>query len=129
MLQTSGKRKSAIARAVLKSGTGKVTFNRIPIELVEPRLARLKLKEPLILAGDAMKKVDIAVTVKGGGFIGQSDAARVAIGKALVQQFPDLKEVLINYDRQLLISDVRRKEPRKPNSHGKARSKTQKSYR
>jgi len=129
MLQTSGKRKSAIARAVLKSGTGKVTFNRIPIELVEPRLARLKLKEPLILAGDAMKKVDIAVTVKGGGFIGQSDAARVAIGKALVQQFPDLKEVLLNYDRQLLISDVRRKEPRKPNSHGKARSKTQKSYR
>ena len=101
MLQTSGKRKSAIARAVLKSGTGKVTFNRIPIELVEPRLARLKLKEPLILAGDAMKKVDIAVTVKGGGFIGQSDAARVAIGKALVQQFPDLKEVLLNYDRQL----------------------------
>ncbi len=129
MLQTSGKRKSAIARAVLKSGTGKVTFNRIPVDLVEPRLARLKLKEPLILAGDAIKKVDIDVTVRGGGFIGQSDAARVAIGKALVQQFPDLKEILLNYDRQLLISDVRRKEPRKPNSHGKARSKTQKSYR
>ena len=82
-----------------------------------------------ILAGDAMQKVDIDVAVNGGGFIGQADAARVAIGKALVQQFPDLREVLLKYDRQLLISDVRRKETRKPNSHGKARSKTQKSYR
>ena len=40
-----------------------------------------------------------------------------------------LKEIFLNYDRNLLVADVRRKEPSKPNRHGQARSKVQKSYR
>lgn len=129
MIKTSGKRKRAIARAFLKKGSGTVRINKVLLDLIQPKMARMKLREPIILAGDAMQKVDIDVSVSGGGVIGQADAARVAIGKALVEQFPDLKETFLDYDRTLLISDVRRKETRKPNCRGKARSKRQKSYR
>lgn len=129
MVQSSGKRKSAIASAILTKGKGNIRINKINLDLIQPKLARLKLKEPVILAGEAISKVDIDVTVRGGGIIGQADASRVAIGQALIQEFPELKEKLLQYDRTLLISDVRRKETRKPNSHGKARAKRQKSYR
>ena len=51
-VHTSGKRKTAIARGTVKEGTGRVKVNRKPVELYEPELARLKLFEPLELAGD-----------------------------------------------------------------------------
>ena len=47
-VNTSGKRKAAIARAVVKEGTGKVTINKIPVEIYTPELAKLKIMEPLI---------------------------------------------------------------------------------
>ena len=46
-VNTSGKRKTAIARAVVKAGTGKVTINKVPIQVFTPELARLKIEEPL----------------------------------------------------------------------------------
>src|SRR3989338_5311967 len=110
-IHTSGKRKSAIARAVVKQGTGIVRLNSVPIDLVEPRMSRLKLMEPLILAGDVAGKVNIDVSVIGGGISSQAEASRLAIAKTL------------------LVAEVRRKEPSKPNRHGQARSKVQKSYR
>jgi len=130
-IHTSGKRKSAIARAVVKQGTGIVRLNSVPIDLVEPRMSRLKLMEPLILAGDVAGKVDISVSVIGGGISSQAEASRLAIAKALVNftKNDKLREVFLNYDRNLLVADVRRKEPSKPNRHGQARSKVQKSYR
>jgi len=131
IVHASGKRKRAIARATLREGKGKIKINNIPLDLYEPKLARLKLREPLILAGDTVNKLDIEVNVKGGGISSQADASRLAIAKALVDYAKGgkLKEKFLAYDRNLLVADVRRKEVTKPNRHGQARSKTQKSYR
>ncbi|MBI2557899.1 30S ribosomal protein S9 [Candidatus Woesearchaeota archaeon] len=130
-IHASGKRKTAIARATLKQGNGLVRINGTPVESVHPKISMLKLREPLILAGDVANKVDIDVSVVGGGISSQADASRLAIAKALVVYAKNdkLKEVFLNYDRNLLVADVRRKEPAKPNRHGQARSHVQKSYR
>jgi small subunit ribosomal protein S9 len=130
-INTSGKRKRAIARATLKQGSGLIRVNHIPIDFLEPKMSRLKLREPLILAGDVANKVDIDVSVAGGGITSQAEASRLAIAKALVifTKSDKLKEVFLNYDRNLIVADIRRKEPAKPNRHGQARSKVQKSYR
>lgn len=128
-INTSGKRKRAIARATLKQGTGRVRVNKFLIDLFEPELLRLKLKEPLLLAGDSLKGVDIEVNVSGGGMSSQAEAARLAIAKALVEHNKKLEKTFLDYDRHLLVADVRRKETRKPGCRGKARSKRQKSYR
>jgi small subunit ribosomal protein S9 len=128
--QTSGKRKRATARAVLTPGKGNVFVNGKPSTLITPELAQLKMLEPVILAGKAAEKYDIHVTVQGGGVNGQAEAVRLAISRALSEAVGDkLKNVYLEYDRALLIADVRRKESSKPNSHGKARAKRQKSYR
>jgi len=130
-LHTSGKRKTAIARATLRQGSGIVRINKIPVNLIGQKTSMLKLLEPLILAGDVAGKVDIDVNVSGGGITGQAEASRLAIAKALVNfaKGDKLKDVFLNYDRNLLVADVRRKEPAKPNRHGQARAKVQKSYR
>ncbi|MGM5480796.1 MAG: 30S ribosomal protein S9 [Nanobdellota archaeon] len=125
----SGKRKTAIARATLKSGSGKVTINNLSLDAFTPAMARLKLKEPIILAGNDASKVDISINVHGGGIMSQTDAARLAIGRVLVEKYPKLKETFTDYDRQLLVADVRRREVSKPNSQGNPRAKRQKSYR
>ncbi len=129
VINTSGKRKRSIARATLKKGSGKVKVNNKPIDVIEPRMARLKIEEALILAGDTAKKVDINVNVEGGGFMSQADAVRVAICRALSEFSSSLKKVFLDYDRNLLVADTRRKEMSKPNRHGRARAKRQKSYR
>ena len=82
-----------------------------------------------MLAGDLANGVDIHVSVNGGGFNAQAEAARLAIARALVKHSKKLEKVFLTYDRHLLVADVRRKETRKPNTHGKARAKRQKSYR
>jgi small subunit ribosomal protein S9 len=127
---TSGKRKSAVARAHIKKGSGRVRINSIPLEIYGNELSRLKIQEPLILAGDRISKVDINVNVHGGGYMGQASAARTAIARALVEYFDDreLTAVLRQYDRSMLVNDPRRKLPKKPLGRG-ARKKRQKSYR
>ena len=128
---TSGKRKRAIARAILKPGNGIVKINNKLLDFYEPKLSRLKLREPLVIARDLANKVNIRVNVVGGGISSQADASRLAIAKALVEysKSDKLKEQFLNYDRNLLVADIRRKEPAKPNRHGQARAKRQKSYR
>lgn len=127
----SGKRKSSIARATVTEGKGKITINNTDLNVYEPKLYRMRIREPLILSGDKAEKIDITVKVSGGGICGQADAARLAIAKAMSSFFKDSKldETFLSYDRQLLVADIRRKETRKPNCHGKARAKRQKSYR
>lgn len=131
IVQKAGKRKSAIAKATIKPGKGNVTINNIPLEIYTPELARLRIKEALILAGSISNKIDIKVRANGGGVMSQADAIRLAIGRCLVEYTKDdkLKETFLEYDRQLLVADVRRKETTKPRTHGKARAKRQKSYR
>ncbi|MGN1044926.1 MAG: 30S ribosomal protein S9 [Candidatus Methanomethylophilaceae archaeon] len=129
-VNTSGKRKAAIARAVVKEGTGKVTINKIPVEIYTPELAKLKIMEPLELASDRAAKVDISVNVNGGGVMGQAAAIRTAIARGLVEFYKDeeLESMFRAYDRTLIINDDRRKLPKNPLGPG-ARAKKQKSYR
>jgi small subunit ribosomal protein S9 len=130
VVNTSGKRKEAVARCVVSAGNGKVRINNVPIEIYTPELARLKIMEPMALAGDKATKVDVSVNVAGGGFMGQAEATRTAIAKGLVDFLKDeeLEKLFKDYDRSLLISDPRRKLPKKPLGRG-ARKKRQKSYR
>lgn len=130
-IQVSGRRKSAIARASISDGKGIIKVNNVPLEAIDPKMIQLKIQEPLILAGDKAKKFDINVHVAGGGPTGQADAVRLAIARALCEATKDekLKQLLVSYDRQLLVADVRRREMRKPNTRGRARAKRQKSYR
>ena len=131
IIHVSGKRKTAIARATLKEGKGEVKINNIMLDSFEPKFARMKIKEPLLIAGDAAKKVSIQIGVRGGGVVSQAEASRLAIARALIEysKSDKLKEEFLNYDRHLLVADTRRKEAAKPNRHGQARAKRQKSYR
>jgi len=127
-INTQGKRKRAIARASLKEGKGKIKVNGRFLDNYSNQMFKLKILEPVILAEDVAKKVDISINVNGGGINGQADAARLAIARALVNYDKKLEKVFSDYDRLLLVADVRRKETRKPND-SKARAKRQKSYR
>ena len=130
-VHTSGKRKTAIARGTVKEGTGRVKVNRKPVELYEPELARLKLFEPLELAGDDLvNSVDINIRVVGGEIMGQAEAARMVIAKGLVEYTGDmnLKDRYVQYDRTMLVGDPRRSESKKFGGPG-ARARKQKSYR
>jgi|SRR3989344_6500667 len=131
IISVSGKRKRAIASATVQEGKGSVRINRHPLESYPYPIQMHRIEEALILAGDLSKAVDINVTVRGGGFSSQAEAVRLSIAKGLVQFSKDksLKDSYLAYDRHLLVADVRRKEPRKPNRHSKARAKVQKSYR
>ena len=129
-INESGKRKTAIARATIKTGKGRVRINNVPIEILNPEIARSKILEPLFLSGDVWKGLDIDVDAKGGGFMGQAEAARTAIARGLVKftKSSTLKEDLLSYDRSMLSGDPRRKEPKKFGGPG-ARVRKQKSYR
>ncbi|XES76429.1 MAG: 30S ribosomal protein S9 [Candidatus Bathyarchaeia archaeon] len=131
VLVVSGKRKTATARAVVKQGAGRVRINMTPVEIYEPIVAREKIMEPLLQAGDATwKQVDIDVKTLGGGYMGQAEAARMAIANALLRwtKSTHLKTVFNEYDRTMVAGDARSKEPKKFGGPG-ARSKEQKSYR
>jgi len=114
LIQTLGKRKKAIARAFARPGEGIVLINEKSLDILEPENLKLMIKEPLILAGEIGKSLDMDVTVRGGGTFGQASAARQAIAKALVEHDKTLKEKFLDYDRTLLIADSRRTEPHKP---------------
>lgn len=125
-----GKRKRAIAKAVVKPGKGRVFINGTPLEVYPNELFRAKVTEPLLLAGDLRNAVDIYVNVRGGGVMGQADAVRFAIARALVAYFPEtnLKDAYREHDRTLLAGDPRQTEPEKY-MHYSARRAWQKSYR
>jgi small subunit ribosomal protein S9 len=131
VINTSGKKKTAIARATFKDGKGRIRINKKPLEIHEPEIARLKIMESLTFVDEkVMSKIDIDVNVQGGGVIGQADAVRTAVGKGLVEWTGDLalKDAMLSYDRNLLVNDSRQKETKKFGGSG-ARAKTQKSYR
>lgn len=130
LILVTGKRKTAIARAIIKNGSGNVFINGIPLTMFAPEIARMKVNEALVLSGERTKGVDINVKVTGGGFMGQAEAARMAVAKGLVQwtRSSELRKTMTNYDRTMLAGDPRRKEPKKFGGPG-ARRREQKSYR
>ena len=134
IINTSGKRKTAIARASIKEGMGSIRINSRPLDIYGPEIARLRIKESLLMASDYLdiNKVDISVNVSGGGVMGQADAIASSIARGLVE-FVDNDELLnvyLNYDRTLIAGDHRLTEPHKPSQSSKGpRHKRQKSYR
>jgi small subunit ribosomal protein S9 len=131
VLVLSGKRKTAIARATVRVGKGRIRINNVPLEIFEPKLARDKILEPLFLVDEKVwKEVDINVKVSGGGFMGQAEAARMAIANVLLKwtKSTRLRTTLRDYDRTMIAGDPRRKEPKKFGGPG-ARARDQKSYR
>jgi small subunit ribosomal protein S9 len=131
VLVVSGKRKTAVARAVVKPGAGRVRINRTPVEIFEPEIAREKIMEPLLQAGeDVWKQLDIDIKTSGGGYMGQAEAARMAVANALLKwtKSTHLRTVFTDYDRTMIVGDSRSKESKKFGGPG-ARAKEQKSYR
>ncbi|MCK9313183.1 MAG: 30S ribosomal protein S9 [Methanocorpusculum sp.] len=130
IINTSGKRKTAIARATFREGKGRVRINSVPLEVYGNEILRMKISEAIALAPGAIDNVDIEISVSGGGVMGQAEAIRTAIGRGILSwtNDPRIKEVYLSYDRTLLVNDSRQKEAKKPHGPG-ARARYQKSYR
>jgi small subunit ribosomal protein S9 len=130
-LVVSGKRKASVAKATIIGGSGKITFNKRPLSFLTD-LQQLEIGEPLVIAKDILGDLnfDISLNVKGGGSACQVEAGRLAIAKAMVKftKNKDLKDAFLEYDRNLLVADTRRKEACKP-GNSKARSMRQTSFR
>ena len=131
IINSSGKNKTAIARATITKGTGRTRINKKPIEIYDPEFAKLKILEPLMLAGEnVVSGIDINVKVNGGGIIGQANAVRTAIARGIVEWTNDteIRDAFAEYDRNLIVNDSRQKETKKFGGPG-ARARFQKSYR
>ena len=143
-VRTFGKKKNATAVALVQEGTGLIRVNGKPLHLIEPQSMLTKVYEPLfILGANKFKDLSIRVRVSGGGSMNQVMAVRMAIAKGVIsytQKYSDettlliyptkreMKELLVSYDKGLLVSDSRRCEPKKFGGAG-ARARFQKSYR
>lgn len=125
-----GKRKRSIARATVKKGSGKIRVNSKSVESFNSKFVRYIMIEPLGHVGPEANNIDVSVSVLGGGTMGQAQAVRTAIARALIEYFPklDLKKKFLEIDRSLVIEDPRRVEPKKYRGP-KARARFQKSYR
>jgi len=127
----SGKRKTAIARAILIEGSGKIRVNKKDYKNLQ-MFDKLKIEEPLRIAEKILGKLnfDVFINVKGGGEKGQIEAARLALAKVIVKftNNEQLVKAYLNYDKNLLVADIRRKEAYKPGD-SKARKKRQSSKR
>ena len=137
-VQCFGRKKTAVAVALVRTGSGNIRVNGCPIHTVKPDILRMKVYEPLLLLGrERWSKVDIRLRVKGGGFTAQIYAMRQAIAKGIVAYYQkyideaskkEIKDLLMAYDRSLIVADPRRCEPKKFGGRS-ARSRFQKSYR
>ena len=138
-------RKTASALVYITKGVGKVRINNIPVEMLEPEIAREVVLMPLEIIGEELRdKVNISVRVKGGGFMGQAYAVSTAMSRALIgltkskkepkdhpfnkSKREDLRKRIGEFDQYLISGDARRKEPKKFGGPG-ARRRKQKSYR
>ena len=127
----TGKRRKAVASASITPGTGVVTFNSQRVDDIKNGTVRLLLQEPLMVVGDAWKKYNIKASTKGGGVVGQAQAARQAIAKVLAETLgADARKLFMEYDRNMLVYDPRRTEPHKsPRSSQGPRRYKQRSKR
>ncbi len=129
---SSGKRKTAIARAIIREGKGRFRVNGVPIEIWPIEIARLKMIEPYLLIGEELRsRIDIDVRVEGGGYMGQAEAVRIAVARGISKFYddiPEVRKIYREYDRVMLAGDPRRTEPEKWMRYS-ARRFRQKSYR
>jgi small subunit ribosomal protein S9 len=111
LVQTTGRRKQAIARVRIRPGGGKITVNSRPIEDYFPsETHRMVLSEPLRATSTA-EVYDVDATIVGGGVSGQAGALRLGIARALVDLDPEARGTLKRAG--LLTRDAREKESKK----------------
>ncbi len=133
---SKGKRKTAVARARLTTGNGLITVNNVDVNLMKPKEVRELILEPVRLSdktAEIIRDSDVKIVVYGGGASGQAQAARTALAKVLADEktssySESIKRTFMDYDRSLLVDDVRLVEPKKFLGP-KARARFQKSYR
>ncbi|MDJ0269446.1 MAG: 30S ribosomal protein S9 [Aigarchaeota archaeon] len=124
----TGRRKTAVARLVVRPGKGNVIINNTPLEQFGDEITRAKIVTPLHFAPDFWKSHDFVVKVRGGGRVALAEAVASAIARALSSLRQSIKQEIIQYDRVLVAGDPRQTEPKKPNRRSARRFK-QKSYR
>ncbi|HIH50285.1 MAG: 30S ribosomal protein S9 [Candidatus Micrarchaeaceae archaeon] len=127
------KRKSAIARASAKPGTGRIHVNGFDINVCEPLELRRIMAEPIGVSSitrDIARGLDININVHGGGISSQAQAVRNVIAKSIEKSSGSdtVRKEYMRHDRFMLIDDARRVEPKKFKGP-KARARFQKSYR
>ncbi len=116
----TGRRKSAVARVILRPGKGLITINKRAFEEYLPSaLARLDVCQPLVLTANE-NTFDISVNVFGGGLIGQSGAIRLGITRALLDVNPEYRKVL--KPAGMITRDPRVKERKKYGLKGARRA-------
>ncbi|MDE6463461.1 MAG: 30S ribosomal protein S9 [Muribaculaceae bacterium] len=121
-----GRRKAAVARVIVKEGSGVITINKRPLEVYFPSsILQYIVKQPLTTI-DAAEKYDIQVNLDGGGYKGQAEALRLGIARALVKINPEDKAILRK--NGFMTRDPRAVERKKP-GQPKARKRFQFSKR
>ncbi|HNO70351.1 MAG TPA: 30S ribosomal protein S9 [Bacteroidia bacterium] len=122
LIQTVGRRKRSIARAMVQKGSGKIVINNKESKQYFPSMVlHARVTQPLVKL-DALKKYDIKISVDGGGITGQSEAIRLAIARAMVAIDPETKKSL--KEDGLMTRDARKVERKKPGQK-KARKRFQ----
>jgi small subunit ribosomal protein S9 len=122
----TGKRKNAVARTRLSKGAGQILINDRPVEEYFPRKSlQMIVQQPLKLTR-LIDKLDVKVTIDGGGISGQAQAVRHGIARALIEMDPELRGVLKKAG--FLTRDARKKERKKYGQRG-ARARFQYSKR
>ena len=103
-IQTVGRRKTSIARCNMKKGTGIIRINGLDLEeVVNNSVMQLRVLEPLILS-DMQSKIDLNISLNGGGVNSQVDALRQAIARGIVEMLgEDTKKKFAKYDRTLIV--------------------------
>ena len=119
----TGKRKSSIAKIRLYPGKGSITVNGKPMVESIPWQTWQKMIEEPFKVTDTTKSFDVIASVKGGGVVGQADAVKYGIAKALLVADPNLRSVLKR--KGLLTRDAREKESKK---YGLVRARKAKQY-
>ncbi|MFI5164097.1 MAG: 30S ribosomal protein S9 [Bacteroidia bacterium] len=122
LIQTVGRRKTSVARANVRKGTGKIVINNKDSKDYFPTIVlHARVTQPLVKV-DSLTKYDISINVHGGGITGQSEAIRLAIARAMVEIDPAVKKSL--RADGLMTRDARKVERKKPGQK-KARKRFQ----
>jgi small subunit ribosomal protein S9 len=125
-IQAVGRRKTAVARVLLRPGKGEWAINGRPLAEYFPRKThQMRIEEPLQLT-ETDGRFDIQIRVKGGGLTGQADAVRMGLSRAIVQVDEEQRPILRS--KGMLTRDARKVERKKP-GRPKARKRFQFSKR
>ena len=122
LIQTVGRRKTSVARAIVRKGSGKIQINNKDSKEYFPSIVLHARVTQALIKVDSLSKYDITIKVHGGGITGQSEAIRLAIARAMVKIDPEVKKAL--RADGLMTRDARAVERKKPGQK-KARKRFQ----